>query len=158
VELQNKSTVFEHQKSDPTCGRDWHEAEAAGCRYDIMASRWYSNECFNDEVLNQMLTEVQFDWFWDIRHSKPATLHDALSGRYDLYPLHHYHIMHCLYQWRRLHLAIIEHRQIDDHVYDYGHTLHCTRLIMGWPKEIQYGKNTSDYTEHIVSHCMPNSL
>ena len=85
--------------------------------------------------------------FWDIQHSKPATIDDAHSGRYQLFPLHHYHIIHCLYQWRRLHLAIIEHRHIDNDVYSYGHTLHCTRLIMGWPHELQYGKNSSTQTE-----------
>jgi hypothetical protein len=62
AEIQNGGTIFRHEESDPTCGGDWREAEAAGCRYDIMASRWYSNECFNDKVLNQMLTEVSFDW------------------------------------------------------------------------------------------------
>lgn len=86
--------------------------------------------------------------FWDREHSKSATLNDALSGQYDLYPLHHYHIMHCLYQWLRLHLAIIEHRHIDDEVYSYGHILHCTRIIMGWPNEWQYGKNSTIQTEH----------
>jgi hypothetical protein len=66
VEANDTSTTVGHNESDPRCGRDWREAEAAGCRYDIMASRWYSKECFNDEVLNQMLTEVDFDWVLQI--------------------------------------------------------------------------------------------
>jgi len=45
-----------------TCGTDSHEAEAAGCHFDIMASSWYSEECFNREVLDQMLDEVSFNW------------------------------------------------------------------------------------------------
>jgi hypothetical protein len=44
------------------CGINSHEAEAAGCNFDIMASSWYSDECFNQQVLDQMLQEVSFDW------------------------------------------------------------------------------------------------
>lgn len=62
VEANDTSTTVEHHESEPRCGIDWREAEAAGYHYDIMASRWYSKECFNDEVLSQMLTEVDFNW------------------------------------------------------------------------------------------------
>lgn len=53
----------ESGKLDVThCGTTSQQAEAAGCHFDIMASSWYSDSCFNRDVLNQMLDEVSFDW------------------------------------------------------------------------------------------------
>lgn len=91
--------------------------------------------------------------FFDAAHTKPATLDDAQLGKQLMWPLHDYHVMHCLYQWRRLHLAIIENRHIDEHVYSYGHTLHCTRLIKDWRDELLHGSNRSTYSE--FGECFP---
>lgn len=46
---------------------------------------------------------------------------------------------------------MIEHRHIDEDVYNYGHTLHCTRMIIDWPKEWKYGKNSTTVSEHSKS-------
>ncbi|KAF1968958.1 hypothetical protein BU23DRAFT_557988 [Bimuria novae-zelandiae CBS 107.79] len=140
---------------DPVCGEDRHEAKANGCRYDLMASRWYPDECFHADVLEQFLKEVDFKWYRDPEHTDLVPVEVALSGDYDrLYPLYDFHIIHCLYQFRRLHMAIIEHRQIDDDVFSYGHTVHCTKLIMQWPTEIRYGKNTTTQSPSDVSYCI----
>lgn len=151
--------VIKPSAHDPVCGNNRHEAKANGCKYDLMASRWYPAECFHGDVLEQMLKEVDFDWFWDSDHTQPATWETALAGDYDmLYPLYDFHIIHCLYQFRRLHMAIIEHRQIDDDVYSYGHTMHCTKLIMQWPLEWKYGKNTTTISPSGISYCIPPFL
>ena len=91
-----------------------------------------------------------------MHHTKPATSEVAQSGHFDLWPVEDYHIMHCLYQWRRLHLAILEHRGIDEHVFNYNHTLHCTRLIMKWKDELKYGKNWTTMSEHSRYHRHPH--
>ena len=56
------SSHLERIPDDSRCGNNSREAEAAGCHFDVMASRWYSTECFNGDVLDQMLQEVSFDW------------------------------------------------------------------------------------------------
>jgi hypothetical protein len=118
------------------CGNNWQEAKALGCHFDVMASRWYSHECFNGEVLSQMMTEVDFKWFWDKNHTLPVEKDIVVKGEFEkVYPLYDFSIMHCLYLWRRLHSALFGHRQLDNDVYSYGYTLHCTRLIMGWKQE-----------------------
>jgi hypothetical protein len=141
------------------CGNNWQEAKRLGCHYDLMASRWYSDDCFNDEVLQTMLKEVDFQWFADREHTKPVTTEFALSGQFDaLWPLHDFHIMHCLYLWRRLHSAITQHRHLDDDVYAYGHTVHCTRLIMQWPNEWKYGKNSTTIATSGRPYCRKDPL
>ncbi|KAF2719735.1 hypothetical protein K431DRAFT_227860 [Polychaeton citri CBS 116435] len=117
-DLNNIGFIAGPTDSDSVCGHDRHEALAAGCHYDLMASRWYTQECYNGEVLNEFLGEVDLDWYQGEDHTQPATMDLVRSWEFDkLYPLHDYHILHCLYQWRRLHLAFIEHRHIDEDVF-----------------------------------------
>jgi hypothetical protein len=105
--------------------------------------------------MEEFLTEVEFDWYLDANYTDLVSIETARRGDHDiLYPLHNYHILHCLYQFRRLHMAIIEHRQIDEDVFSYDHTLHCTKMIMQWPREIMYGKNTTTMSRSGVVHCI----
>ncbi|RDI81163.1 hypothetical protein Vi05172_g8791 [Venturia inaequalis] len=140
----NRGFTINPQTGESKCGNTWQEAKALNCHYDVLASRWYPPSCHNPAVLETMLQEVNFQWYADAQHTKPVSWELARSGEFDaLYPLHDYHIMHCLYLWRRLHAALVGHLYLDDDVYAYGHTVHCTRLIMRWPLEWRYGKNTT---------------
>ncbi|KAL1983820.1 hypothetical protein VTN96DRAFT_9906 [Rasamsonia emersonii] len=151
----NPGFVISPETGEAKCGNNWREAKRLGCHFDVMASRWYSDSCFNGEVLDQMLKEVDFEWYADPQHTQKVPKEVALSGEFDeLYPLHDYHIMHCLYLWRRLHSALIEHRHLDDDVYSYGHTLHCTRLIMNWHKK----KNTTTIATSGIPFCRNDPL
>ncbi len=117
------------------CGDSWEDAVRMGCHYDVMASRWYSEECFDQSVLDGMLSEpqVNYTWFSDKRHTQQVSTELAYSGKFDaLYPLYDYHIAHCLYLWRRLHYAVIHNRPIDDDLFAYEHTIHFTRMILEW--------------------------
>ncbi|KAH8811324.1 hypothetical protein F5884DRAFT_749713 [Xylogone sp. PMI_703] len=147
--------VISPETGEAKCGNSWQDAKRLGCHFDIMASRWYSDECYNGEVLSEMLKEVDFEWYADPQHTQPVSKDLALSGEFDeLWPLYDYHIMHCLYLWRRLHSAVIGHRQLDDDVYSYGHTVHCTRLIMNWHKE----KNTTTIQTSGIPFCRNDPL
>jgi hypothetical protein len=116
---------------------------------------WHPTECFHKDIMEEFLTEVEFDWYLDANYTDLVSIETARRGDHDiLYPLHNYHILHCLYQFRRLHMAIIEHRQIDEDVFSYDHTLHCTKMIMQWPREIMYGKNTTTMSRSGVVHCI----
>jgi hypothetical protein len=145
---------------DPVCGKDRHEAKAAGCHYDLLATRWYNDDCYYPDVMEEFFNEIGFETFFlDPKFAEPVSNEMAMSGDWDLlWPAHQdYHIMHCLYQWRRFHRAVLEHRPIDDDVFGYGHTLHCTRMIMEWPNSIKYGKNTTTIIDSRVSYCMPGT-
>lgn len=155
----DRGFVINPQTGEAKCGNSWQEAKALGCHYDVLASRWYSDECYNDEVLQTMLKEVDFQWYGDANHTQPVSWDLALSGEFDaLWPLHDYHIMHCLYLWRRLHSAVVGHLYLDDDVYAYHHTLHCTRLIMQWPMEWKYGKNTTTISPSGLPYCRNEPL
>lgn len=142
--------VFDAETGEAKCGTHWTEAKRLGCQFDVMASRWYSPNCFNEGVLGEMLEEVDFKWYADREHTKEVSRDVVLAGEFEaVYPDNDYHIMHCLYLWRRLHSAIIEHRHLDDDVYSYEHTLHCTRLIMKWPR----GINSTTIATSGIPYC-----
>lgn len=122
------------------CGNSWQEAEAMGCHFDVMASRWYSPECHDSEALEEMLQEPQinYTWYADAKHTERLDEAVVLNGQFEkIYPLYDFHIGHCLYLWRKLHRAVIHNRPLDDELFSYEHTVHCTRLILHWrePKE-----------------------
>lgn len=117
------------------CGDSWEEAKAMGCHFDVMASRWYSPECFDEEALQEMLLEpqVNYTWFADPDHTSQLDPGTAMAGEFEkIYPLYDFHIGHCLYLWRKLHRAVLHNRPLDDELFSYGHTVHCTRLILRW--------------------------
>ncbi|KAK1529498.1 hypothetical protein CPAR01_11810 [Colletotrichum paranaense] len=118
------------------CGDTWQEAKALGCHFDVMASRWYAPECFDQTALEGMLDEqpyVNFTWYEDKEHTRVYPSELVLRGEFDkVYPSGDYHIYHCLYLWRRLHHAVIKNKPVDEDLLEYGHTLHCTRMIMQW--------------------------
>ncbi|KJZ70272.1 hypothetical protein HIM_10353 [Hirsutella minnesotensis 3608] len=124
------------QISGTQCGENWQQAKALGCHFDVMASRWYAPECFDKSVLDAMLQEqpyVNFTWYADNKHTKVYSSELVLRGEFDkVYPSGDYHIYHCLYLWRRLHHAVLNRKPVDEDLLKYGHTLHCTRMIMRW--------------------------
>jgi len=117
------------------CGNSWQDAVSLGCHFDVMASRWYAPECFDQEALDTMLAEpqVNFTWYVDREHTAVFPPEKALKGEFDkVWPDNDFHIKHCLYLWRRLHRAVVNNRPIDEDLFDYEHTLHCTRMILEW--------------------------
>lgn len=142
------------------CGNSWQEAEALGCHFDVMASRWYSPECFDAETLEGMLAEpqVNFTWYADREHTEVYPPEKALRGEFvKVWPDNAFHIKHCLYLWRRLHHAIIENKSIDEDLFSYGHTLHCTRMILEW-MEPGFKRHTISFQTSGTPFCRRNPL
>lgn len=132
------------------CGRNWQEAKAMGCHFDVMASRWYSPECFDQEVLDEMLAEPHvnwnFTWYADKAHTVLVPPERVFSGEFEkVYPNNLFHIKHCLHLWRKLHHAVLAGRPVDEDILDYEHTRHCTRMIMEW--------TDPDFKRHSVTHA-----
>jgi len=117
------------------CGNSWQEAKAMGCKYDIIASAWYAPECFDGEVLENMLEEptVNFTWYADRAHTIVVPTEIVQRGEFEMvFPDNIFHVKHCLHLWRKLHHAIVTGRSVDEDIMEYEHTVHCTVLIMEW--------------------------
>lgn len=117
------------------CGDSWQEAKELGCFYDVIASRWYSPECFDKESLDNMMKEpgTDFTWYSDQEHTIEVSSEIARRGEFDvLYPLHNFHKIHCLYLWRKMHHSLLNNLPLDDDLMAEHHTIHCTQNILTW--------------------------
>lgn len=142
------------------CGASWQEARALGCHFDVMASRWYSDECFDGGVLETMLAEPQVNitWYADREHTAVVPREKVLAGEFEkVYPDGMYHIQHCLYLWRRLHHAVVKNKPIDEDLLAYGHTMHCTRMIMKW-MDPAFERNSISTATSGTPFCRRNPL
>ncbi|OQE09736.1 hypothetical protein PENVUL_c005G07018 [Penicillium vulpinum] len=79
----NSEFVFNPETGEAKCGTHWTEAKRLGCQFDVMASRWYSPKCFNQDVLHEMLQEVDFKWYADREHTKEVSRDVALAGEFE---------------------------------------------------------------------------
>lgn len=144
------------------CGHNWREAKALGCHFDVMASRWYAPECFDQEVLDDMLAEPlvnsNFTWYADKAHTIVVPPEKVFNGEFDkVYPDNLFHIKHCLHLWRKLHHAILVGRPVDEDILDYGHTLHCTRMVMKW-MEPGFERHSVTHAESATPFCRSSLL
>lgn len=119
------------------CGDSWQEAKALGCIYDILASRWYAPECFDKESFDAMMLEpgTNFTWYSDKEHTIEVSSDLAWKGEFELlFPWKHFHKIHCLYLWRKMHHALLNNLPLDDDLMEEHHTIHCTQNLILNPK------------------------
>jgi hypothetical protein len=86
----NKNKVLNGVETEGTqCGNTWEEAKAMGCKFDVMASRWYAPECFFQEVLDEMMAEpwINFTWYINEDHTEIFPSEKAMAGEFvHVYP------------------------------------------------------------------------
>lgn len=144
------------------CGNSWQEAKALGCRFDVMASRWYSPECFDQEVLDEMLAEPHvnwnFTWYEDKAHTVVVPPEKVFKGEFDrVYPNNLFHIKHCLHLWRKLHHAVLVGASVDEDILSYEHTRHCTNMIMEWT-DPSFKRHSVTHAESATPFCRSNPV
>ncbi|KAF2999121.1 hypothetical protein E8E14_003848 [Neopestalotiopsis sp. 37M] len=118
------------------CGDSWQEAKALGCIYDVIASRWYAPECFDQESFDAMKQEpgTNYTWYSDKEHTMQVPTEIGERGEFELlYPLKNFHKIHCLYLWRKMHHALLNNLPLDDDLMEEDHTIHCTKNLLTWP-------------------------
>jgi hypothetical protein len=116
------------------CGNSTREARELGCVYDPLATHWVPEPCFDKDTLEDWKLEIG-DWrgYNDTQGTQVLTL-EEMSERVSpqaYFNLGRGHVIHCLYIWRRQHLAsqrggfYSEQRALT-----YHHTLHCMDTII----------------------------
>lgn len=118
------------------CGTTRAEAESLGCKYVAMASAWLPERC-RDPYLEADFEAAGPNGLWE--YYADANMTKTLSkveiadfaGTYNkYYNPWKWHVVHCLYYWRKLHRAqwsgvILEPRFNTD-----AHIHHCSKLIL----------------------------
>ena len=86
-------------------------------------TEWFAEECWNKDLYDEMMAETNLaetvEWFEDTELTeKPVSTQVAFAGEHPTIWAKtnsgiDFHLIHCLYLWRQLHLNVLEHRSID---------------------------------------------
>lgn len=123
------------------CGTNPEEAQAQGCIWDIMSFGWAHPTCFDKEESDKWY-EQYGPWEWYAEKPGNETEQIPLTTEQLPYtPLvwatQGYHIQHCLYVLKLIHLAGLNSAPVTNEGIEVGHTEHCIKLI-GNPKITPY--------------------
>ena len=117
--------------STRSCGSSPSEAIKHGCRFDPTSFSWLHRDCYDEELVEQFLSQEAWEWFEDEEATVPIELEAALEGKHHhLYVSWEYHLTHCTFMWKKLHRALLRRGAIDDYIGDLGHTGHCSRMLL----------------------------
>ncbi|TGO09336.1 hypothetical protein BTUL_0170g00280 [Botrytis tulipae] len=124
------------------CGISAQEAMERGCLWDIMSFGWIHPLCFDKEESDRWAAKYgPFDWYVDDGQAvdekeqpvngtltQPLSL-DEIPFAQSVWTTQGYHIMHCLYLLKMVHVAALNSDPVSNEAVNLGHTDHCVGLI-----------------------------
>jgi hypothetical protein len=112
------------------CGSTPDEARALGCVFDVMSFAWTPPACYDHSLSQQFLAE-QGPWTFYLDHNATQPLvFEELSDYNIVWTEHSYHVVHCLYAWRRIHQAYLaDTLLLPAELGSINHTTHCVGLL-----------------------------
>jgi hypothetical protein len=133
---QGGSVVIEH------CGLSSQEAIDRGCIWDIMSYGWIHPSCYDKKESDRWLAKYgPFKWYIDDgqqQDEKSQPLNGTLTQQLSLDEIPYtqavwttqgYHVMHCLYLLKMVHVAALHSAPVSNEAVNLGHTDHCVGLI-----------------------------
>ncbi|KAK2051452.1 hypothetical protein LY76DRAFT_468702, partial [Colletotrichum caudatum] len=121
-----------------SCGESVQEARRAGCVFDLLSTAWTPPECVDTDVLDEFVkvvtSEGAWPWYYDKEGKQPAKDVARLrSGEWlgqELWSTMRLHRHHCMFTWRRMHIAYNGGPQVDTVTRGLRHTKHCAKMMM----------------------------
>ncbi|KAI1842111.1 hypothetical protein JX266_011644 [Neoarthrinium moseri] len=114
-----------------SCGSSREEALVAGCQFDVVSFSWLPPDCYDGELVAQFEARGPWQWYVGRDGGVTADAKAVREGRLDrLYVTWEFHLLHCTFQWKKMHRAMLAGRPIDSYIGNFSHTQHCERMIM----------------------------
>lgn len=91
------------------CGSTPSEAKDKGCVWDLMSFSWTHPACYNKNESDKFLAEYgPWKWYENVDNKPGAEVldEDDLPYMSMVWTQEHYHIAHCTYILKLLHLAV----------------------------------------------------
>ena len=115
------------------CGHTAAAARLANCHYKPMLASWIPSECYDPSIRDEYAPYDDRAWFWDYNMTIPmvdADLERKRRGDDITGYTKFFHDEHCLYAWRKLHLAVQQRKRlVDSKTMDLQHSTHCSKRI-----------------------------
>ncbi|PKX89219.1 uncharacterized protein P174DRAFT_515932 [Aspergillus novofumigatus IBT 16806] len=113
------------------CGTSAAEAKAAGCHFDLMSFSWLPSACYNEDLTNDFLNYTDWKWSLDIEGQHLVPKEYVQQGDFEyLFTSYEYHVVHCVFMWKKTHQAILDGSfdHLDGYIAGLGHTGHCGEM------------------------------
>jgi hypothetical protein len=122
------------------CGKNTTEAKALGCRYDPFAAAWLPERCRDDELIDEFEREgdnPDGGWlYWADGKRKQSLTVDEVAALADtpderFYATQRWHVMHCLFYWRKEHrFRFMPGKTLEGRTDGEHHIKHCSDVIL----------------------------
>ncbi|KAG8169996.1 hypothetical protein KVR01_000741 [Diaporthe batatas] len=136
--LYFSDTVDPHPLLNRSCGQSVAEARQAGCVFDLLSTAWTPAECVDLSVTEEFITAITKDGAWPYYHDKEGRLpfedmEVLRAGDWvgqELWSTMRLHQHHCLFTWRRMHIAYNGGPPVDTVSRGLRHTKHCAKMLL----------------------------
>lgn len=142
VDLLHRITNFNskapHYVPRCYCGNSAEQARSLGCKYVPVASAWLPAHC-RDEFLEREFDHIgpnpDHSWTYYADYARTKTLDLSVISEFAgsatrFYNEWEWHVMHCMFYWRKLHRAQFSGVIVEPRFNTDSHISHCTRLIL----------------------------
>ncbi len=134
------------------CGDSPEEAKAKGCVWDLMSFGWTHPACYNKAESEKWLNEYgPWKWYKDLNATEPVADED-LPYTWLVYAEQGYHVQHCMYILKLLHLAAMSGHYVTDEAIPLAHTGHCTKM-MSSPAYLDF-KHINTKVDLLFARCV----
>ncbi|KUJ15247.1 uncharacterized protein LY89DRAFT_564653, partial [Mollisia scopiformis] len=120
------------------CGKSVEEAKSLGCKYVTMSAAYLPPHCRDDELdeeFSRLGHKPDGSWTYhsDFERNHETDVADIATwagSEKRFYTSWEWHVMHCLFYWRKLHRAQFSDVMIEPRFNNDGHLHHCAKLIL----------------------------
>ncbi|KAJ2982634.1 hypothetical protein NQ176_g1256 [Zarea fungicola] len=126
----SNTSFFASHSGYLSCGHNRDEAEANGCKYDILTNHWLPGKCQDLKSIEDYQSDGSWWPYADEARTKPLKVEDL--GAMDFYYTSmRDHIVHCAMLWKRQYRALAEGwKYVDSITAEAKHTDHCAMFLM----------------------------
>lgn len=126
-QVQGGNVVVSH------CGTTPEEAQERGCFWDIMSFGWVHPDCYDKTESDKWIAQYG-PWEWHMGTEGTSEVGRPLSEEELPYTpvvmtTQGYHIQHCLYVLKMIHVAGMKNGTVTNEGIALSHTDHCIRLM-----------------------------
>ncbi|KAG8404821.1 hypothetical protein J3459_016635 [Metarhizium acridum] len=138
------AAIDNHHQASPAltscdCGNSTAEAVQLGCKYDSLAAAWLPEHCRDDDLTAEFERSGpgpggKWTYWADGAHTQEisieeiAKLADCKDGRFHM--TGHWHVIHCIFYWRKEQRARFNGKIIEPRSYSEEHSKHCGRIFL----------------------------
>lgn len=117
------------------CGKTPEEARARGCEFDMLVTAWLPPRCIDRGLVNEFLELGNWDFYtrWHATEKNKFGTYDPDfigSANKTVWTTRSWHVMHCLYMFKKLNRAIVNGWTVDAETVSEPHTEHCMNVLI----------------------------